>query len=217
MLALFLFAALGFGVAAIKEHIHSRVTLQLAAQGRYNASPEEVLGKNPRFRGASTCPFTLVEFGDYQCPPCRYANPKIMSLLAHHKQEIRFVFRDLPLTSIHPLAMQAATVAEEAGSPSDFWSIHDLLYKGGSLGQGTILRAQQALKKSGVPLVSEGAARDIVNEAMDEASSLGIRGTPTFVLICPNGIVRRVASIDQVVPLITPDCGSSSPCVETSR
>jgi protein-disulfide isomerase len=202
VLYVFLLVALGFGVAAFNEHAKSQMTLRMAAQGRYNASPEEVLGKHPVFRSAGSAPYTLVEFGDYECPPCRHANPQVLALLARHPREINYVFRDLPLTNIHPLAMRAALIADEAGSPSAYWRIHDKLYKGSMLDEPTLLQAQEALSSSVPPPVPERLAQDSIQEAQDEAASLGIRATPTFVLVCPHGVVRRVSSLDQISSLI---------------
>jgi protein-disulfide isomerase len=108
--------------------------------------------------------------------------------------------------------MRAATVADQAGSAADYWSIHDLLYTGGPLDENTILRARYALNHGGARPLAEGTASDAVQAAMDEATALGIRGTPTFVLICPSGVVRRIASLDQVTTLASPGCDSSSQC-----
>ena len=126
------------------------------------------------------------------------------------------MFRDLPLTSIHPLAMRAAVVASEAGSSSEFWRIHDMLYKGESLDENAITRAQRALnRRNGLPAAE--AAQRTIRASIAAAGSLGIQGTPTFVLLCPHGIVRRIASIDQVGMFVSPRCTASEPCVGKPR
>lgn len=203
VLALFALATVGFATAAVIQHARAQETLRLAALGRYNATPEEVIGRNPHRRGPQQAPFTLVEFGDYQCGPCRATEPAVKSVLKQHAKDLRYVFRDLPLTSIHPLAMQAAVLANRAGADQDFWALHDLLYST-ALNASSLRRAEDSLKRAGRQSVAEGMAKDRVNESVREADALGIGGTPMFVLICPGGIVRRVEGIDLVEELIKP-------------
>lgn len=71
----------------------------------------------------------LVEYGDYQCPGCGAAHPNIKTLLDEYGDRISFVFRNLPLTSIHPNARAAASAAEAAGLQGKFWEMHDFLFE----------------------------------------------------------------------------------------
>ena len=71
----------------------------------------------------------LIEYGDYQCPGCGDIYPTIKELTEKYKDQMGFVFRNFPLTSIHPNALTAATTAEAAGLQGKFWEMHDLLYK----------------------------------------------------------------------------------------
>ena len=70
----------------------------------------------------------LVEYGDYQCPSCGGAYPNVKTLLDEYGDRIAFVFRNFPLTSIHPNARAAAAAAESAGLQGKYWEMHDLLY-----------------------------------------------------------------------------------------
>jgi protein-disulfide isomerase len=72
---------------------------------------------------------TLVEYGDFQCPNCRRAYPLVKRLLKEKGDELNFVFRNFPLTSIHPLAFSAAVSAEAAGKQGKFWEMHDLIFE----------------------------------------------------------------------------------------
>jgi len=70
----------------------------------------------------------LVEYGDYQCPSCGGAYPNVKTLMNEYGDRIALVFRNFPLTSIHPNARAAASAAESAGLQGKYWEIHDLLY-----------------------------------------------------------------------------------------
>lgn len=71
----------------------------------------------------------LVEYGDFQCPGCGGAYPNVKTLMGEYGDRIAFVFRNFPLTSIHPNAKLAAASAEAAGLQGKFWEMHDLLYQ----------------------------------------------------------------------------------------
>lgn len=70
----------------------------------------------------------LVEYGDYQCPGCKTASTRIASIAKEYKDSVQVIFRNYPITTIHPNALAAATVAEAAGLQGKFWEMHDLLY-----------------------------------------------------------------------------------------
>lgn len=71
----------------------------------------------------------LIEYGDYQCPACGSAYPNLKSLSEEFKDKLAFVFRNLPLTSIHPNARAGAAAAEAAGLQGKFWEMHNKLYE----------------------------------------------------------------------------------------
>ena len=66
-------------------------------------------------RGATDARVTLVEYGDFECPYCGQAEPVIRELLAEFDDDLRYVFRHLPLADVHPHAQLAAEAAEAAG------------------------------------------------------------------------------------------------------
>lgn len=70
----------------------------------------------------------VIEYGDYQCPGCGDAYPILKQLTEKYESQMGFVFRNFPLTSIHPNALAAATAAEAAGLEGKFWEMHDALY-----------------------------------------------------------------------------------------
>lgn len=71
----------------------------------------------------------LVEYGDFQCPGCGGAYPQLKTIKEKYKSDIAFVFRNFPLTALHPNALAAAAAAEAAGLQGKFWEMHDKLFE----------------------------------------------------------------------------------------
>src|ERR671938_1060306 len=87
---------------------------------------------NDHIRGSINAPITLVEYGDYECPYTGAAYPIVKEILRqfdHDNKKICFVFRNFPLTDIHPHAQHAAEAAEAAAAQDKFWQMHDYLFK----------------------------------------------------------------------------------------
>jgi len=70
----------------------------------------------------------IVEYGDFQCPSCEGAYPNVKTLMEEYGDRVGLIFRNFPLTSIHPNAKAAAAAAESAGLQGKYWEMHDLLY-----------------------------------------------------------------------------------------
>ncbi len=139
--------------------------------------------RRDHIRGPKAAPVTLVEYGDFECPFCGRAEPAIRELLAGFG-DVRYVWRHLPLTDVHPHAQLAAEAAEAAAAQGAFWEMHD-----------TLLRHQDALRPAdlvgyaaGLGLNVEQFARDLrkhahasrIAEDVDTADLGGVSGTPTF-------------------------------------
>ena len=134
-------------------------------------------------RGPEEAPVTVVEYGDFECPYCGQAEPSVRELLRDFG-DVRYVWRHLPLTDVHPEAQLAAEAAEAAGRQGKFWEMHDLLLDhqdalgprdligyAVSLGLDTS-RFDADLRKHA------GAAH--VSEDVDSADLSSVSGTPTF-------------------------------------
>jgi protein-disulfide isomerase len=78
-------------------------------------------------RGAEDAPVTLVEYGDYECPYCGRAEVVVRELLLSFGDDLRYVWRHLPLNDVHPNAQLAAEAAEAAAVQGAFWEMHDQL------------------------------------------------------------------------------------------
>src|SRR6202012_77692 len=88
--------------------------------------PFPVPPKKAHVRGPADAAVTLVEYGDFECPYCGQAEPGIRELLTDFG-DLRYVWRHLPLTDVHPRAQMAAEASEAAGAQGGFWPMHDLL------------------------------------------------------------------------------------------
>lgn len=80
--------------------------------------------------GSTANKIILIEYGDYQCPSCGAAFDNVNSIIDEYGDDITFIFRNFPLTSMHPNARAAAAVAEAAGLQGKYWEMHDKLYTG---------------------------------------------------------------------------------------
>lgn len=137
-------------------------------------------------RGVSNAPVTIIEYADFQCPYCREMHTSLQT--AVNEGKIRWVYRNYPLSSIHPLAFKQAEAAECAGAQGKFWEFADALYAA----QARITSAH-ALEQQLAPLaqginadptalkecLDTGQFTGTVNDAMSEAKALQISGTPT--------------------------------------
>lgn len=135
--------------------------------------------------GPANAPVTIIEFSDYQCPYCKNWYDTVKTrLLADYAGRIRFVYRDLPLTSIHPEAQGAAEAANCAGEQNAYWEYHDALFNG-KYGLSTQAYPEYAMEL-GLDVVAfkvcivERRYQDEVNADANVGISLGLNGTPTF-------------------------------------
>src|ERR1700756_3987278 len=80
-------------------------------------------------RGRADAPVTVLEYGDYECPYCRGAARDVREMLARYPDSVRFVFRNFPITQLHPHAEQAAEAAEAAAAQGKFWEMYELLLR----------------------------------------------------------------------------------------
>ncbi|MEO6109604.1 MAG: thioredoxin domain-containing protein [Candidatus Saccharimonadales bacterium] len=79
--------------------------------------------------GKTDSKVVLIEYGDFQCPSCGGAHPQIKALTEEYKDKILFIFRNFPLTTIHPNARVASAAAEAAGLQGKYWEMHNLVYE----------------------------------------------------------------------------------------
>jgi len=134
-------------------------------------------------RGPGKAPVTVVEYGDFECPYCGLAEPAVRELLRDFG-DVRYVWRHLPLTDVHPHAQLAAEATEAAARQGAFWGLHDLLLEHqGALTVRDLMGYAASLELDTEWFTADlrkhvGAAR--VAEDTDSADLSGVSGTPTF-------------------------------------
>jgi Na+/H+ antiporter NhaA len=137
-------------------------------------------------RGPMDAPVTLVEYGDFECPYCGQAEEVIRQLLTEQGDELRYVWRHLPLEDVHEHAQLAAEASEAAGAQGAFWEMHDeLLEHQDALSPRQLVAAADRLGLD-VERFREGLRRrefaPHIAEDVEEADSSGVTGTPTFFI-----------------------------------
>ena len=137
-------------------------------------------------QGDSNARITLVEYGDYECPYCGRAYYSVKNLQARYGQQLRFVFRNFPLTQIHPYAEPAAETAEFAGAHKHFWEMHDGLYENQDrLGLGLFFELAESLGLSASSLRRALTTHQYLDKVRNDflgGVRSGVNGTPTFFI-----------------------------------
>ncbi|WP_405894173.1 Na+/H+ antiporter NhaA [Streptomyces sp. NBC_01527] len=197
--------AVATAIRLLSPHRRARVLLGTAERVIDLAVPVDPA--RDHVRGPKNAPVTLVEYADFECPFCGQAEPVVRDLLADFG-DLRYVWRHLPLTDVHPSAQLAAEAAEAAAEQGAFWEMHDrLLEHQGALQMSDLKRYADELgldaKRFQRSLRTHaGAGR--VAEHMESADLSGVSGTPTFFI---NGLLHRGAY----------DIGALSAAVRTAR
>jgi len=134
--------------------------------------------------GPDDAPITLIEFSDYQCPFCRRWQQEVYQpLLAAYPGKIKLVYRNLPLTSIHPDALPAAEAAMCAGDQNAYWQYHDKLFGSETLGTDVYKQYAQELGLDMTAFddcITNHKFQQAIQDDSDFAINLGVRSTPTF-------------------------------------
>jgi formate-nitrite transporter family protein len=137
-------------------------------------------------RGPTEAPLTLLQYGDFECPHCALAHPRLIEIADELGDSLRLVYRHFPLTDIHPRAQRAAEAAEAAAKQGRFWEMVPLLHANHErLDDETLVRSA---KKAGVDAkrlmkeVDAGAHTARVRADYLGGVRSGVKGTPTFFI-----------------------------------
>jgi protein-disulfide isomerase len=136
--------------------------------------------------GPKSAPLTLVEYGDYECPHCGEAYPITKEIQRQLGNRLCFVFRNFPLTTIHPHAQHAAEAAEAAAEQGKFWEMHDHLFENQQALDDAHLRQYASLLELDLARfqrdMAEHAYAARVREDFRSGVRSGVNGTPTFFI-----------------------------------
>jgi Na+/H+ antiporter NhaA len=147
---------------------------------------EDVDPERDHVRGNVDAPVTLVEYGDFECPYCADAHVVITKMLDRLGDQMRYVFRHLPLTDVHPNAQIAAEASEAAAAQDSFWEMHDrLLTHQDELAPSDLYRHANELDLDldhfGEDLRRRRHAARVAGDVAS-ADASGVSGTPTFFI-----------------------------------
>lgn len=144
------------------------------------------VSESDHIQGSPYARATLVEYGDYQCSYCGAAYSVVKELQKRLGGDLRFVFRDFPLTQIHDRAQAAAEAAAAAGDQNAFWDYHDLLYEHqDALSRSDFDRYAADLDLDPARFDSEldnHAHLDRIRRDFMGGVESGVNGTPTFFI-----------------------------------
>jgi len=146
--------------------------------------------------GSPDAPVTLVEYGDFQCPHCYRAHPVVMTLQKALGATLRFVFRNFPLTELHPNALDAAEAAESVAAHEGndaYWTMHHTIFEHqqdspDALDRAHLVRYAVAAGADAAQVnldLDRGTFREHVNADFLSGVRSGVNGTPTFFV---NGV-----------------------------
>ena len=144
-------------------------------------------GPDDHALGPDDAPVVLVEYGDYECPYCGRAHEILQDVLWQLRDRVRFVYRNYPLTDVHPRAQAAAEAAESVaahGGNGAFWDMHDILFENQDALEIDDLLGYADAAGAGAEDVaddlSSGAQRARVRRDVESGEQSDVRGTPTF-------------------------------------
>jgi protein-disulfide isomerase len=167
------------------------------AQPRPTMAPADVPIGDAPIKGDPDAPITIVEYSDYQCPFCEsYVRETLPQLTENYIDTgiVRYVFKDFPLTSIHPQAVEAAAAARcarELGGDDAYWEMHDLLFAGqqgwsGNPEYEAVFKGyagELGLDETGFgECLGSGRHTAAVLADLEEGAGFGVSGTPAFFI-----------------------------------
>lgn len=175
------------------------------SEAKAMASPIEFNTENRPRLGNAAAPVEVVVFSDFQCPFCARAAASMHRVYEARPDAVSFVFKQMPLTSIHPYAAAAALVSVYAQSKDRFWEVHDKLFEEqADLGPEKITEILESMGANPDDLfdpIKGQAYGTVVIEDVEDAKKAGVEGTPSFYV---NGVAiesggnyeRMIARID---------------------
>ncbi len=188
--------------AAQRRYLDS---LRVKYQATINLEPARVaVTTDGPDRGRPGAPVAIVEFSDFQCPFCGKFEPIVRSVLKKYPNQVRLVYKHLPLVNLHPFAVQAAQSAVCAQEQGKFWEMHDLMFQEQSA--LSVNELKDKAKRLGLNTVAfdtcldSAKANEVIGRDVVEADELGITATPTSFV---NGrLLKGAISADTLSAII---------------
>ena len=144
------------------------------------------VGDQDHIQGTDDAVIELVEYGDYECPHCGAAYPVIKKIEKKFGTQIRFIFRNFPLTESHEHAMAAAIASEAAALQHKFWEMHDIIFENQrSLSEAGLLKLAGSIGLDVEPFkkdITKENLQEKVESDFESGIRSGVNATPTFFI-----------------------------------
>lgn len=145
-------------------------------------------------RGSQDARVTLVEYSDLECPFCKRFHTTLQQVMKEYPNDVRWVYRHFPLTSLHQQAQTEALASECAAEQGKFWEFIDVVFETTQGNDSLDLKSlPQLATKAGVGNISQFQScldgqkyLDRIQKDLADAEAAGGRGTPHTILIGPN-------------------------------
>lgn len=213
---IFLTITLGLYVWAVATQ---RLDLRKRAS---SGEPFDIAAGEP-FKGPANAPVTIVVYSDFLCPFCKmFVDNTLDNILTSYPQQVKFVFKDYPLTQIHPLAQKAAIAGQCAFAQDKFWEMHDLIFtKQDSLVESDFIDFANILNldfSKYNDCYSNSSPLSEIQDDLSEGLSKGVAGTPTFfinehILVGALPFNSFKSIIDSELGIVTSPSPSPNTCV----
>ncbi len=190
------------------EESNTNTNTTAAAQSEADKKAQEAYAKAPagatpaNFLGSENSPVVVEEFADFQCPTCGVVHPKVKEVVSHFGSKIKFVFRNYPLTQLHPHAYDAAVASEAAGLQGKFWQMQEMIFTNQATWSAQS-NARNIFKeyagKIGLNVAQYEtdtlglSAKQRVDSDMQRGNAIGIQSTPTILI---NGKVVPFSQVE---------------------
>lgn len=144
------------------------------------------VGSKDHIDGGERSSVTLIGYGDFECPYCRDAYSVVKQVQRREREKIKFVFRNFPLSEIHPHSLRASCSAEAAGKQGKFWQMHDLLFENQEgLEDGDLIVYAKGLGLNISQFKKDMLSKEIMKKVKEDFAGgvrSGVNGTPTFFI-----------------------------------
>jgi protein-disulfide isomerase len=174
---------------AATQALEQRLRQELQVAVHYEPFRFQLNNDRAPYLGGSSAPVTLVEFSDFECPYCARFAGTLKQLNAAFGDDLKIVYRQFPITSIHPSAFKAAEASLCAHEQNRFWEMHDAMFlQQGRLGVSSLKEIARQVGLNGARFdrcLDTGRFVEQIQNDLSEASRLGITGTPAVFL---NGV-----------------------------
>ncbi|MGB3786631.1 MAG: thioredoxin domain-containing protein [Phormidesmis sp.] len=145
----------------------------------------ELIGSSPT-KGPADAEVIVLKFSDFQCPYCAVASANMKTFTKEHEDDVLYVYKQLPLVSIHPEAEPAAKASWAAEQQGQFWLYHDGLFAfQDKLGEDYYVELAEQI---GLDMAQFNRDRNspeaaaVISQDIELAKALDIRGTPNFLV-----------------------------------